>query len=114
MPVVEKLNRAVSWHELAALLKGKFMAFVTKPDLTIKKVKNLGWLFRYARKNAVKTLEWRDGTDVRNNIFRVYFKDGTLFETKFSDLSIFQEMIKRQRWARGLVVNYIGATGEAI
>lgn len=68
----------------------------------VRNVKNLGWFFRKARDFVIEDFSlWQtnDGWSMFAD-----FADGTAFYAHYNDLSVFKEVMNRQRSLRGTSV----------
>lgn len=75
----------------------KLHAEVRKPDGTIRKVKNLGWIIRNWKNIA--SLEWQStphsGPVKDSGVFAAYMRDGSKYLTEYASYEVFQQWVKR-------------------
>lgn len=82
-------------------------SFYKKPNGAVRKVKNLGWLLRYARKNIIEKIIARQENGVCHEaILEVYFKDGTFYQSDFADYRVLCVWLRERRVLRGVTVFY--------
>ena len=82
------------------------MATIITPDRKVKPVKNLGWFFRKARGESIRefTMTKSAVPGMSGWYMRVVFEDEHVFETNFADLSVFKDVMNRQRSLQDVVV----------
>ena len=86
------------------------MATIITPERKIKKVKNLGWFFRKARSETIRDftmikIEGPGSSLSAGWHMRVVFDDAYVFEAEYADLSVFKNVMNRQRSLKGVRVH---------
>ncbi len=77
-------------------------------------VKNLDWFFRKARTTIItsfKMFQHQSGHQFQDWTMAVTFEDGCRYESDYADLSVFKDVMNRQRSLKGVVVEVDPADG---